>query len=447
MPGPDLIPFRSDPALPRRCDVVVIGGGIIGVCTALELAERGRSVLLCEKGDIGGEQSSRNWGWVRMSLRDPREIPLMAEALRLWDGLDARIGGRTGFTRSGILYEASSDRTIDTYSRWIRNLDGTGQPARMIDGAELAALLPGRRGAARAALYTPQDGRAEPQWAAPAIAEGARAAGAAVVTRCAVRSLDRRGGAVRGVVTERGRVDADAVVLAGGAWSRLFAGNAGIALPQLKVLNSVMRTGPLRDRAAGGPEATLGSDRYALRRRADGGYTVASSHMSTHHLVPDSFALTRAFWPALRQDWRSTRIRLNRRWWIEAGHARRWSASDITPFETCRVLDPAPEHGLLDQVWDAARAGFPALNQTAVVQRWGGMIDVTPDAVPVISGTGTLPGLVIATGFSGHGFGIAPGAGRLVADLVTGDAPCVDPTPFRLARFFDGSPVGLDSGG
>ena len=74
-----------------------------------------------------------------------------------------------------------------------------------------------------------------------------------------------------------------------------------------------------------------------------------------------------------------------------------------------------------------------------MVQEWAGRIDVTPDIVPVISPVDTVPGLLVATGFSGHGFGIGPGAGRLVADLVTGRDPVVDPTPFRLSRFLDGS--------
>ena len=95
MPGPHVVPVHGDPDLPREVDVVVIGGGIIGASTALELAEGGLRVALCEKGGIGKEQSSRNWGWVRISRRDPREVPLMAEALRIWSGLDQRIGRDT----------------------------------------------------------------------------------------------------------------------------------------------------------------------------------------------------------------------------------------------------------------------------------------------------------------------------------------------------------------
>ncbi len=94
-PYPD--PVASDPKLPTRTDVVIIGGGIIGASTALELAERGISVVLCEKGIIAGEQSSRNWGWCRQMGRDPREIPLAKLSLNLWGKMNERTGGETGF--------------------------------------------------------------------------------------------------------------------------------------------------------------------------------------------------------------------------------------------------------------------------------------------------------------------------------------------------------------
>jgi glycine/D-amino acid oxidase-like deaminating enzyme len=82
---------------------------------------------------------------------------------------------------------------------------------------------------------------------------------------------------------------------------------------------------------------------------------------------------------------------------------------------------------------------FPALKDVPVAQRWAGLIDAMPDTVPVISRIDDLPGFFIATGFSGHGFGIGPGAGHLAADLVTGDTPIVDPTPFRYSRLIDGT--------
>ncbi len=442
MPGPTVTPVASDPSLPGRVDVVVIGGGIVGVSTALELAERGHSVLICEKGRIGAEQSSRNWGWVRLSMRDPREIPLMIESTRIWPGLEARTGHATGYARTGILFTTATDKEYENHARWAENLAPFQIETRMLRGADLDALMPGHRMTLKGALFTPLDGRAEPQWATPAIAEGARAAGASIMTNCAVRSLDVAAGRVAGVITEQGRVACDAVVLAGGAWSRLFAGNAGIPLPQLKVLNTVMRSSPVE----GGPESPIWARDFALRKRTDGGYTVASGTTNIVDIVPDSFRLGLAFLPALREERRSLRFRLSRRWLEEARQARRWSPEDVTPFEDCRVLDPTPSPRVIRRSWAAARRAFPVLERAELLQSWGGLIDVTPDAVPVMSPVDDLPGLHIATGFSGHGFGIGPGAGRLMADLVTGAHPVVDPSAFRLSRFSDGSPIALMEG-
>ena len=104
-----------------------------------------------------------------------------------------------------------------------------------------------------------------------------------------------------------------------------------------------------------------------------------------------------------------------------------------------RTLDPEPYQPILDQARTNLTAAFPAFRDMKVAESWGGVIDVTPDGVPVISGVDTLPGFFIATGFTGHGFGIGPGAGRLMAEIVTGETPVVDPTPFRYSRFTDGT--------
>lgn len=437
MPGPKLDPVPPDLNLPDRVDTVVIGGGIIGTSTALELAERGQKVALCEKGEIGGEQSSRNWGWVRISCRDPREVPLMIAAIRKWEGMEARTGQRTGYRQTGILFTAGNDREHTEYEQWSENLHPHQIECRMINGAELDQHLPGHQIPTKGALYTPVDGRAEPQWAAPGIAKAARAAGATVHTGCAVRALDTEGGRVVGVITEKGRIRCDQVVLAGGAWSRLFAGNAGIDLPQLKVLNTVMRTTAVE----GGPEASAWTPGVAIRKRADGGYTVACGTYNMVDLVPDNFRLMRHFLPALKSEWRSLRFRISKRWSEEAAEARSWQPSEITPFERTRVLDPEPVQKIIRTSWAAARRAFPVLQEAEIAQSWAGMIDVTPDAVPVISAVDDMPGLFIGTGFSGHGFGIGPGAGQLLADLVTGQSPVVDPHDFRLSRFSDGSKI------
>jgi len=433
-PRPD--PVVSDDTVPERAGVVVVGGGIIGACTALELSERGIDVVLCEKGEIGAEQSSRNWGWCRLMGRDPREIPLAIEALDMWRGMNERVGAETGFRQCGIAYLSQTDEEMALREQWLENHARPYQlDSRMISGTEAAELVPGASVEWRGALYTPSDGRAEPQKAAPAIAAAARARGAKVVTRCAVRGLETTAGRVSGVVTEKGKIVCDSVVLAGGAWSRRFCGNLGIHLPQLSVINSVQRTHPLE----GGPEVSASGGKFAFRKRLDGGYTISHRHLSVADIVPDSFALFFAFLPALRLDRQGLRLRLGRRFVEEARLARRWSLDQVSPFEQVRILDPEPVAAILDEALDSLRRIYPAFAAARVAERWAGCIDATPDAVPVMSGVDSLPGLTLATGFSGHGFGIGPGAGRLVADLVTGRTPVVDPSPFRYSRFIDGS--------
>jgi glycine/D-amino acid oxidase-like deaminating enzyme len=428
-PPVDLV--QSDTELPERASVVVIGGGIIGVTTALFLAEKGMSVALCEKGVIGGEQSSRNWGYCRTMGRDFAEIPLALESLRLWRGMNERTGRETGFRQAGIMYLCETEKEVAAQEVWLDQAKLYQVDSRLVRGAELDAAMPGASTNFVAGLLTATDGRAEPAHAAPAIAEAARDHGAKIFTNCAVRGIDLHNGRLVGVITERGRIRCDAAVLAGGAWSRLFAGNAGLDLPQLKILGSVFRTQPL----SGGPEVSASGSIFAVRKRLDGGYSIARRNASTAEITPDHFRLLADFLPRLLSSRHEIRLRLGGRMWEELRTARHWTMDQTTPFEAVRVLDPKPKQGILAEAQAALSRVFPVFSGMRVAQSWAGLMDVTPDAVPVIDQVKRIPGFFIATGFSGHGFGIGPGAGRLMADLVAGDPPVVDPKPFRLDRF------------
>jgi glycine/D-amino acid oxidase-like deaminating enzyme len=433
--SPRVDPVPSDERLPARVDVVIIGGGIIGASTALFLAQRGVSVALCEKGQIACEQSSRNWGWCRKMARDPRELPLAIESLRLWQGMNEMVAAETGFRSAGIMYLAETPADVARLESWLDLARQYQLDTRIIDGPEVARRLPGLAKGYAGALYTASDGKGEPHLAAPAIAQAARRHGATILTGCAVRGIETAAGRVAGVVTEKSPIACDSVVLAGGAWSRLFCGNLEIDLPQLGVVASVMRT----ERLDGGPEISAAGARFGYRKRMDGGYTVSTVGARLVDIVPDSFRLFPHYLPAIRIHWKKLRFRLGRRFVDDWATPRYWPLDAPSPFEGVRVLDPAPDRFLIDRARAGIAESFPAFRAVAVVETWAGMIDVTPDAVPVISAVDKLPGFFIATGFSGHGFGIGPGAGRLMADMVMGKPPLVDPTPFRLARFTDGS--------
>jgi glycine/D-amino acid oxidase-like deaminating enzyme len=433
--APRVDPVPSDSALPPRAGVVIIGGGIIGASTALFLARKGVPAVLCEKGHIAGEQSSRNWGWCRKMARDPRELPLIIESLKLWQGMNEMVEAETGFRRPGIAYLCATKAEMDAHEAWLEHARLYQLDTRLITGDEVAALLPGMNRRWAGALHTPSDGRAEPQKAAPAIAEAARRLGATIMTSCAVRGIETAAGRIVAAVTEKGRIACDSVVLAGGAWSRLFCGSLDLFLPQLKVLGSVMRTAPIE----GGPECSASGDGFGYRKRIDGGYTVSSLHSNIVDIVPDSFRLARQFLPVARIKRHDLQLRLGRRFLDEWRHPRRWSLDAPSPFASVRVLDPEPSRAMLDKAQANIAEHFPVFRNVAIAERWAGLIDVTPDAVPVIAPVHALPGFFVATGFSGHGFGIGPAAGRLMADLVAGDTPLVDPAPFRFERFADGS--------
>ena len=426
----------SDTMLPKQAAACVIGGGIAGVATALELAERGIDVVLLEKGEIAAEQSSRNWGWCRQMGRDPREIPLIRISLSLWDQMNARVEGETGFTRCGILYLCETDAQIAARTAWLEShAKPAGLSTRMVGAEEANALSPGCTKPWKGALYTPDDARAEPFVAVPLMAEALRRKGGKVFTQCAVRGLETKGGRVSAVVTERGVIACDTVVLAGGAWSRRFCVNLGVELPQLTVVNSVMRTEPIDT----GLTRSCSGGGFAFRKRMDGGYTVTHNHFSVADIVPDSFRLFGVFLPALMLDWKGLRLRLGKRFVAEAGLKRRWALDEVSPFEEVRVLDPEPVRDILDDAERQLKDYYPVFRGMKIAERWAGCIDAVPDAVPVISKVDGLEGFHLCTGFSGHGFGLGPGAGKLMAEIVTGETTCVDASPFRYGRFFDGT--------
>ncbi|HEY0422960.1 MAG TPA: FAD-binding oxidoreductase, partial [Rhodopila sp.] len=236
---------------------------------------------------------------------------------------------------------------------------------------------------------------------------------------------------ISGVVTERGTIACDAAVLAGGAWSRLFCGNMGVDFPQLKVLGSVMRTEPLN----GPPDVAVAGPDFAFRKRADGGYTVARRNKYEAHIVPDSFRLLPRFFSTMIATRREYRIRMFGRFREEARIPRRWALDQASPFEATRVLDPAANPAIVEESRRNLVAAFPAFAGARIAESWGGLIDSTPDAVPVIAPVQAVPGFFLMSGFSGHGFGIGPGAGRLMAELITGATPVVDSAPFRFERF------------
>jgi glycine/D-amino acid oxidase-like deaminating enzyme len=427
--------------LPDAVDLAVIGGGIIGLSTAIFAARKGLRVVLLEKGRLGAEQSSRNWGWIRVQGRDEAEIPIALEAQDRWAAFDADCGGTLGLNQVGVTYIARSQAALDGYEAWLEIARPYGVSSRILDREALIALMGTSDPDWRGALHTPTDMVGEPWVAVPEL--GRLAAGEGVIIRedTAVRGLEMTAGTVSGVVTEAGRVAARKVVLAGGAWSSLFLRRHGVAIPQLSVRSSIFATGPVQQ----GVGTAVADTGFAIRPRADGGYSVAPSGYSELFLGPDAFRnlknyLRTAFWAG-----REVRLRLGApNGFPDAWRTpRRWDMGDQTPFERMRILDPLPDRRKLAAVKARAGGVVPELARSSDRAAWAGMIDVMPDLVPIVDHVPDLPGLILGTGMSGHGFGIGPAFGRILADLAVGDDPGHDLHRFRFDRFRDGSPTRL----
>lgn len=429
--APVISPVQTSADPPAATTVVVIGAGIVGLSAALTLAERGIPVVVLDKGRIAAEQSSRNLGWIRKTSRAPADVPLAQAADRLWAEMPARTGEDGGYRRAGIMFVARTEAQMAFYEGWAAKVAPLDLGARLLSPAEIDRLVPGGQGGWRGGILTPSDGRAEPTLASSAIARAAVARGAVIVEHCAVRGLVTANGKVAGVATERGEIACDQVLLAGGLGSRRFLGNLGVFLPTLPLVCSVLRTAPME----GPTEIAVGAPDFSFRKRLDGGFTITQRGRLDAPLTPDHLRIGLRYLGQLRANRGAMSIGLGRAFWRDLATPRRWTNTDFTPFERERITDPLPNHALNAEALRNLRAAWPVFQGAKVAQSWAGTIDVTPDSDPVISAVAQIPGLTLATGFSGHGFGTGPAAGHLAADLISGHTPIVDPAPYRLDRF------------
>ncbi|AZO11529.1 MULTISPECIES: FAD-binding oxidoreductase [unclassified Mesorhizobium] len=423
--------IETSSELPRSADAVVIGGGIVGVFAAYYLARRGVKVALVEKGHIGAEQSCRNWGWCRQQNRDARELPMATRSLDLWDSFAAETGEDTGFRRCGLLYLSNDEAELAGWARWRDFARTAGVTTHMLDGAEASERGRATGRSWKGGVFSPSDGTADPSQAAPAVARAILKLGGSVNQNCAARGLETEGGRLSGVVTENGTIRTKAAILAGGAWASSFCHQVGFRFPQASIRSSIMSVSP---GAEGLPDA-LHTAKISSTRRGDGGYTLAISGRGRVDVTPQQLRFSPQFLPMFLKRWRS--LAPGGLEGMRSGHEtlQRWRLDQPTPMERMRILDPAVDQGTIRLIHARALDLLPALRKTRISAAWAGYVDSTPDGVPAIGEIQTVPGFILAAGFSGHGFGIGPGAGHLLADLLTGSEPIVDPKSYDPQRF------------
>ncbi|HJM53415.1 MAG TPA: FAD-binding oxidoreductase [Dehalococcoidia bacterium] len=422
-------------ALEDSSDVLVIGGGIIGSAVAYQLARRGMAVTLLDKGPIGYEQSTRNWGWVHQQVRYPHLIPLAVASVKMWEELSADLEADVGFIQGGNLSLGFDDADLVEFEQWRGTARDAGLETTVLTRDQVADTLPGMawmEGTWTGALHLPTDGQADPDLVTAAFARAAERHGARIVTDCAVTGIDTAGGSVTGVLTERGLIRAPRVVVAAGAWSSRLTRPLGVRFPQRSVRSTVVRTTPVDPITP----VTAWADGFTFRQDRAGRFVLAGGEAAIYEVDLDLFRDMHWFLPLAWRNRHWLRIHVGRHLLGDLAARLPGSSARREFWQRRRKIDPPADAKGVRETLGRFHRVFPNLGEVGMESSWAGNIDSTPDQAPIIGPvTGGPTGLLIATGFSGHGFALGPAAGRLAADLVLGDEPVVDPRPFRHARF------------
>ena len=367
--------------------IVVIGGGITGAAAAAELAREGHAVTLIEKNRVAAMASGRTLGGVRQSGRDPAELPLARAAIALWDELTNKLGVDVEYRRTGNLRLARTPAEVEVIRALVTSQQALGLDLQFLpDHAAVRAVAPAISTNVLAASYCPTDGHANPVKATQAFAQFARSQGAAIREGVAALLITVSGDRVTGVESSEGFIPADRIIVAAGVNTPALLAPLGADLPLFIRIVNVVQSESL-------PPCLLPA------------FGVANADCAGRQEVDGRLRFTSG-----GQAW--------------AGDPALW---------TERAL--APSAADVQRVVERVAHVLPIAGRAPIARTWGGLIDMTPDALPVIDCLARPSGVIIAAGFSGHGFCLGPISGLLCADLALGRVPRHDLSAFRLGRF------------
>jgi sarcosine oxidase subunit beta len=366
-------------------DVIIIGSGVIGNAAAYYLAKKGCSVIVLEKSDsIGDGGSTRNGGGVRQSGRDKRELPLAMYGVKnFWPTLSEELGMDVEYYQEGNLRLGKTDEHLRILNNLTRNANASGLDVKMITGAEARAICPYLSEEVIGASWCATDGHANPLLTTLAYYRRARQMGVRFISGEEVIEIKKVKGKARQVVTQNNIYEGDNIILAAGYDSRKLASTIGLDVLMNPVLLEVLVTEaqpPMFYQMLG----TAAADFYG--------------HQSKH----GSFVFGGS-----------------------SGHEA-FNKDNGTP-TTSSITASAICRGIMKY--------FPVLSDAKIVRTWAGWIDECVDHVPVISSVEEVPGLILACGFSGHGFGISPTVGMLLSEIATEGKTSIDISAFRYDRF------------
>ena len=418
----------------KRTEVIVIGCGISGCAVAYYLAKRGAQVILLEKGQIADEASGRTWGAVRRQGRQAAEVPLAIESLKLWDNLSEELGSETHFIRGGNLLLAVTDKELVEFEETVKITRELGLESDIVTWEKAQEIVPGLSGRFKGGMYSPGDGYAHPVKTTTAFARAAQENGAKIHTRCAVEKIEASNGRVTGVVTETGhRIEADVIVNAAGVWAPRLAGTCGVRIPLRVIRTHVTITEPQPDHQA----PLVWTPRVAFRPTVDGNILLGAGAAARfdHDIDLNSLRDLRYFWQGFKQFRKKMQLHIGNKLLNDILSHVPGTTQNQRYFASTVGVEPEVNWDTIRQMREAFFEYMPGLKGLRFVKTWAGLIDLTPDILPVLGEAPGVKGLILATGFSGHGFALGPITGRLISEIVLDGKPSLPLDDFRLARF------------
>lgn len=368
----------------KTADVIIIGGGVIGCAAAYYLALKGVKSLVLEKDEIGHGGSSKNGGGVRQSARDPRELPLAMYGVQaLWPGLSEELGVDVEYCKKGNLRLAKTPEHIGILKKLVESGRAGGLNVQMVSGDVAREICPYMSDEVIGASWCPSDGHANPLLATLGFYKRARELGARFVTGENVLEIKKVRGKARQVITVENKYEAETIILAAGYESRAIANTVGVDVPMQRVLLEALVT-----------EAQPKMFEQMLGTAAADFY----GHQSKH----GSFVFG--------------------------------GSSGLEPY-TSEFPAPVTRSMTAPSVCRGIIKYFPVLRDARIIRTWAGWIDECADHVPVIDRVEEVPGMILACGFSGHGFGISPTVGMLLSELATDAKTSLNLSAFRYDRF------------
>jgi sarcosine oxidase, subunit beta len=373
-------------------DVVIIGGGIMGMSTAYHLARRGcRNVVVLERSEMFGLGSTGlNAGGVRYQFSTAVNIELSKLSIGMMERFADEMGQEVALRRCGYLFVLDSAADLERFRRNVELQNQHDVPSQMLGVDAIAALVPevdltGIIGG----TWCPRDGLVDPHGLLQGYISQARKLGATLETHSPVTSIDRVGAGIHRVATPTGVVETPAIVIAAGPWSAQVGALAGIELPIEPIRRQIAVTNPMPNLRADFPFVIDFSCALYFHREGAGILT----GMSNRDEPP-------GFDTSVDESWRLTHL-------------------------------------------ENAVARLPMLADADLLAEWAGLYEVTPDDQPILGRLPHADGVFVVAGFSGHGLMHGPGAGLLMAEeILDGRAHTVDIDSLRWDRFANGTGAG-----